>query len=105
MSKTPTIHIADDIVPIAELKAHLSEVVRGLPRRGRPVVVTQNGRAAAVLISPAAFDRLSHRARFVAAVEEGIEDIRAGRVLSDGAVEAILDSRYGAPPKAVKRRR
>src|SRR5438094_7570423 len=91
-----SIDLADDIVPIAELKAHLSEVVRGLPERSRPVVVTQNGKAAAVLISPAAFDQLSYRARFVAAVEAGLEDIEAGRVLSNSAVKAILERRYGA---------
>jgi prevent-host-death family protein len=101
----PAVHVDEDIVPIAELKAHLSEMVRELPARRRPVVVTQNGRPAAVILSPAAFDRLSYRARFVAAVEEGLEDIDEGRVLSDSAVGGILDERFGARAKAKTKRR
>lgn len=100
-----TIHVKDDIVPIAELKAHLSEVVRGLPARRRPVVVTQNGKPAAVILSPAEYDRLSHHARFVAAVEEGLEDIDEGRVLSDAAVGKLLDKRYGALATSKNKRR
>jgi len=47
-----TLQVAEDIVPIGELKAHLSERIRNLRGRGRPLVVTQNGRAAAVLLAP-----------------------------------------------------
>ena len=102
---SPAIHLAEDVVPIAQLKAHLSEMVRDLPARKRPVVVTQNGRPAAVLLSPAAFDRLSYRARFVAAVEQGMQDIDDGRILSDEAVGEILDARFGALAKAKPQRR
>jgi len=49
----------------------------------RPIVITQNGKAAAVLIAPADFDLLTERARFVNAVETGMVDIKEGRVLAD----------------------
>ena len=99
------IQISEDIFPIAEFKAHLSELVRGLPARGRPVVVTQNGKPAAVMLSPAEFDRLSYGARFVAAVDEGLLDIKDGRVISNDALDRVLDKRYGAPPKTKIKRR
>lgn len=63
--RAEAIQVSEDIVPIAEFKAHLSEVVRGLLVRRRPFIVTQNGRPAAVVLSPAEFDRLSYLARFV----------------------------------------
>lgn len=50
-----------------ELKAH-HEVV-GIAHQ--PLVITQNGKAAGVLLSPGEFDRLTERARFVSAVNEG----------------------------------
>lgn len=43
--------VSDDILPIDEFKTRASEVIRRLKRTRRSVVVTQNGRASAVLIS------------------------------------------------------
>jgi prevent-host-death family protein len=99
------IQVADDIVPIAEFKAHLSEVVRTLPARRRPVVVTQNGKPAAVVLSPAEFDRLANHGRFLDAVREGLDDVEQGRVVSDAELGRLLDQRYGVLPRAKPRRR
>jgi len=99
------LRIAEDIVPIAEFKAHLSEVVRGLTTRGRPLVVTHNGKPAAVVLSPAEFDRLTRRAAFIEAVGEGLDDARHGRVISDEALGKMVDERYGTAPKAKRTRR
>jgi len=90
------LQIADDIVPIGDLKAHLSEKIRGLKKRGRPLVVTQNGKAAAVLLAPEEFDRLTNQAQFVTAVQEGLADLDAGRVVSHDELGRRLDARFGA---------
>jgi len=95
---TSTLQVAEDIVPIGELKAHLSEKIRELRGRRRPLIVTQNGKAAAVLLAPEEFDRLTAQARFVAAVQEGLEHHEAGRVVSDEELERRLDARFGAAP-------
>ena len=99
-----SIRVAEDIVPIAEFKAHLSEVVRSLPGRRRPVIITQSGKPAAVVLSPAEFDRLSYHARFVDAVQEGLADAAQERVISDDELGALLDERFGAVPKPKRRR-
>jgi prevent-host-death family protein len=88
-------HLAEDILPIAQFKARVSEVVRRLRQHGRPVVVTQNGRPAAVLLSPEEFDRLTARARFSAAVAEGLADVEAGRLVADEELDAQLDDAFG----------
>ena len=49
---------AQDIVSMTEFKAHPSRIVDRLRRNRRPVVLTVNGKSAAVLLSPAAFDAL-----------------------------------------------
>lgn len=97
------LQIAEDIVPIGELKAHLSERIRALKGRGRPLVVTQNGKAAAVMLSPEDFDRLTTQARFVAAVQEGLGDLGAGRVVSDEALGRRLDARFGGVGRSKKK--
>lgn len=45
-------------LPISEVKARLPELVRGVEEREEEVVVTRNGRPAAVLVSYAEFERL-----------------------------------------------
>jgi PHD/YefM family antitoxin component YafN of YafNO toxin-antitoxin module len=70
-------------------------VVRGLRQRGRPVVITQNGKPAAVLLSPEEFDALAHHAGFMDAVQRGLADARAGRLLSDEELGHELDREFG----------
>ena len=95
-STSSALQVAEDIVPIAEFKAHLSERIRELRTCQRPLVVTQNGKAAAVLLAPEEFDRLTSQARFVAAVREGLEQADAGKVVGHDELGRILDERFGA---------
>ena len=89
------LQVAEDIVPIGDLKAHLSEKIRELRVRRRPIVVTQNGKAAAVLLAPEEFDRLTTQARFVGAVQEGLADHEEGRVVGHEELGHRLDARSG----------
>lgn len=105
---TPSAHtfqVAEDIVPIAALKAHLSDVVRSLDSR-RPLVVTLNGKPAAVMMSPREFDALSARARVAAKVSAGLADIDAGRVRdADDVFDQLEAELEPAPVRAPAPRR
>jgi prevent-host-death family protein len=88
--------LSEDVLPIGEFKTQASSVLRKLRQSQRPVVITQNGKPAAVLITPEEFDQMRERDRFVAAVREGLADSKAGRVLEDDEAERILDERFGS---------
>jgi prevent-host-death family protein len=88
--------LSEDVLPIGEFKTQASSVLRKLKQSQRPVVITQNGKPAAVLITPEEFDQMRERDRFVAAVREGLADSKAGRVLEDDEVERMLDERFGS---------
>lgn len=92
------LRVTEDIVPLGEFKAHISEKLRELRGHRRPLVVTQNGKPAAVLLAPEEFDRLTSQAQFIAAVQEGLEDSEAGRVIADDELGRRLDSRFGPLP-------
>lgn len=89
------VRISENFVPVSEFKAQAAEWLRKIGEGGAPLVVTQNGKPAGVLLSPEAFDELTDRARFVAAVNEGLADAEAGRVHSDAAVAKRMAARFG----------
>lgn len=83
----PPIDISTDILPVAKFKAHVSEVLRNLRANGRPVVITQGGEPAGVLLSPREYDQLTYQQRFLESVQLGLTDVEAGRVQSAQTVK------------------
>ena len=77
------ITLSQNIVSLSDFKNNASKMVNEIRSSRRPVVITQNGKAAAVLISPADYDLLSEQMRFVDSVNRGLEDVQDGRILSD----------------------
>ncbi|MEZ6232672.1 MAG: type II toxin-antitoxin system Phd/YefM family antitoxin [Phycisphaerales bacterium] len=72
-----------DITTFSDLRQNMRERFDRLKQTGRPLFVTSNGEPDAVLLSPEAFDSLSAKAEIaedIAAVERGMQDVRAGRV-------------------------
>ncbi len=84
--------VSEDIVPLYEFKARAAQVLRRLRESNRAVVITQNGRPAAVLVSPEEFDRLQERERFLDAVDDGLRDSDAGRTIEDALLARELAS-------------
>jgi len=91
-----SVQVSQDILPIGELKTHTSQILRRLRTAQRPIVITLNGKPAAVLITPEEFDRLYERERFVEAVGKGLADAEAGRVVDDEVLSAELDAEFGS---------
>lgn len=89
------LHISQDIIPIAQFKVHASKLLRQLKGSRRPMVITQNGKPAAVLMTPEEFDRLCEERQFVGAVRQGLADVEADRTVSDAELERALDAEFG----------
>ena len=91
-----SVRVSEDIVPVSDFKAQAAEWLKRVAETGHPLVITQNGKAAGVLLSPAQFDELNSRAQFVAAIDEGLADSEAGRVHTHAAVVAEIKKRRRA---------
>ena len=87
---------ATNILSLAAFKARASEIINGMKADNRPIVITQNGMAAAVLIPPQEYDALVERADFLRAVEAGLADADAGRTISHEELAAEMKARYKA---------
>jgi len=77
------ITLSQNVVSLSDFKNKASKMVNEIRSSRRPVVITQNGKAAAVLISPSDYDLFSEQMRFVESVKRGLEDVKDGRILSD----------------------
>ena len=86
------IRVSEGIVPLGEFKAQASRLIKELKEEAAPLVITQNGRPAAVMLSPAAYDELRERQEFIEAVAAGLADAAAGRVVDHGKVAKWLSS-------------
>jgi prevent-host-death family protein len=53
------IRFSEDVVPLGEFKAQASKILRKLNETNRPVLITQNGKPAGILITAQEFDRLN----------------------------------------------
>lgn len=88
------VRISQDFVPVSERKAAAADWLRRLAETDAPVVVTQHGRPAGVLLSPRAYDELTERGRFVTAVNQGMADALAGRVVPHAEVARRMKTRF-----------
>ncbi len=88
-----TISISSDIVPIAEFKTGISKWFRNIQKSGHPLVITQNGKPAGVLLSPEDYDELVYRKSFLDSVAEGVADVDAGRTYDSAEVRGALANR------------
>ncbi len=75
------VRVFDGIVPLGEFKAQAAKLLKRLGESGEPMVITQNGRPAGVLVSPREFDRIQERQRFLESIAAGLADAEAGKVI------------------------
>ena len=87
------ISINNDIIPIAEFKASISRWFKSLNNTGQPLIITQNGKPAGVLLTPKDYDELVYRKTFLDSVSRGITDADSGRTSSTKELRAKLASR------------
>jgi prevent-host-death family protein len=83
--------VSEDIVSLSDFKNQASKMLHQMQHTRRPIIITQNGRPAGVLISPAEFDLFSERSRFIEAVRSGLDDVAQGRVVADKDLDKALD--------------
>jgi prevent-host-death family protein len=84
------LNISRNIVSLSEFKNKASKMLHEIQSSHQPLVITQNGKAAAVVLSPPDFDLLTEQTRFVDAVQRGMTDVHNGRVIPDEKLDDEL---------------
>lgn len=86
--------LGESVKSITYLKNNTAEVVRDVARDGRPLVVTQNGEARAVVLDVATYDRWREAITMLKLLSLGEAEAAAGRIVPatrafERALEAI----------------
>jgi len=74
----------------------LSGYLNDVHTTGHPLVITQKGKPAGVLISPAEYDELIYKKLFIESVNSGLSDVKSGNVYSTMVLKEELNKRRAA---------
>ncbi len=80
-----------------DFRDNLDGHLRGLKRSQRPTFIVRNGKKAAVLLSPEAYERLagdSDRQAAIASIRRGLADVARGRTKPANEVLDRLEAKY-----------
>jgi prevent-host-death family protein len=88
--------MSDPIISLSDFKSDASQWLKRLQEESDVVVLTQNGRASAVVQSYEAFQRQQQALLMLKLMAQGEADIAAGRLLPQEEVFATLRERFAA---------
>jgi prevent-host-death family protein len=66
------------MIPVSELRGDVAEVLRYVKQSREPLVITQRGRAAAVVLSVREYERSEYERQVLRALARGEQEIAAG---------------------------
>lgn len=98
---------SQDVVPLSELRANLADLLKQTQQTGRPIVITQHGRGAAVMLSAEAYEELLERVELMRAVVQGQASIAGGKGIPHKQAVAMFKATLEgakAKPAAGKRK-
>lgn len=83
--------ILPEIVPISDLRQDTAGVIKRVIATDEPVVITQRGRASAVLVSAGSYERTQHENEILRILAQGDVEIAAG--LGRDAEDVLAEAR------------
>ena len=90
--------LTNQVQPVSYLKANAAEIMRNMANDHKPMVITQNGKATAVLQDLASFEQTQETMALLKILALGNAQIEAGRVTS--AKEAFAQVRRSRQTKS-----
>lgn len=86
MAKVP------DIVPVTDLRQDAAEALKRVRTSKQPLIITQRGRAAAVMLSMEAYERSEYEKQILRLLARGEKEIAAGEGYDLESVLAEADA-------------
>ena len=81
----------EDIRPISYVKAHAPDVLNQVRETQRPLYITQNGEAKAVLLDTESYERMTKALGMLKLLTQGEQDVQKGRMQDQDEFFAEMD--------------
>jgi len=94
---------SQDIRPLSEFRANVATFVEQVQATQRPLVLTQHGRSAAILLAVDAYEALVERAELAEDVRVAEAQLAAGLGTAHGKAQSLVLTRLRAPVATRKR--
>jgi prevent-host-death family protein len=79
VSKMRLLNKVSNIIPITDLRQDAASVLKRVKGTKEPVIITQRGRAAAVMMSTDAYEKAEHDRQLLRLLARGEKEIAAGK--------------------------
>ena len=82
-----------DIVPVGKFKINVSKWLNSINNSGHPLIITQNGKPAGVLLSPSEYDDLIYQKEFLESVAKGVSGADSDNLFSTAELKTRISGR------------
>lgn len=86
--------LTEDVKPVSEFRSRAAALVRQVRESKRPLVLTQHGRSAAVLLDVAAYEELVETVELLRELHVAERQVEQGRAIPHEEVRAELLEKY-----------
>lgn len=86
-------NLTEDIQPVTYLKGNAAHLLHQVNETRRPVIITQNGLARAVLQDTASYESMRNAIAMLKLMVQGENDIRTGKLSGQAEVFARIEAR------------
>lgn len=84
------IHLEEDIRPLSEFRANAAGLIQKVRSSKRPLVLTQHGHSAAVLMGVSEYQRLIDELELLRDIQTGLHELDAGQGIPHGTAKKRL---------------
>lgn len=82
-----------DIKPISFVKANAANLLDQVNKTRRPVIITQNGEAKAVLLDTESYDSMQNAIGILKLISMGEKDVKDGKVVEQNLFFATIENK------------
>jgi prevent-host-death family protein len=87
-----------NIIPVSDLRQDAAKLLKQLKNTKEPLIITQRGRAAAVMMGVDAYEQSEHEKELLRLLAKGDREIEAGKGYDLGTVLAEADALLAKEP-------
>ena len=83
-----------NIKPVSEFRANAAELIEQVRSSGRPLVLTQRGHSAAVVLGVSEYEQMVDEIDVLRDIHEAVHQVEVGRGVSNRSAKAELRRRF-----------